>query len=196
MFLLRIRLAAGALAGAFVALGTAAAHAHAVCGDRIFPATLAIDDPGVLDELTLPAVSYVPCNSDAAHEWDASFAWAKTIIPGLSVVIRRRSHLGAPGRLRVERAGHRIAMAGSVCLPDAEFMFKVGFDICWAGTGTGAQAGSAGKTCILQWWSPVLASERCRTLMKYLRPFADHRRDSARPPLARIGRTAIQRLHV
>ena len=87
MFLLRIRLAAGALAGAFVALGTAAAHAHAVCGDRIFPATLAIDDPGVTDELALPTVSYVPFNSDGAHEIDASFSWAKTITPGLSVVI-------------------------------------------------------------------------------------------------------------
>ncbi len=37
MSLLRIRLAAGALVGAFVAGETAAAHAHAVCGDRIFP---------------------------------------------------------------------------------------------------------------------------------------------------------------
>jgi hypothetical protein len=54
MSLLNIRLAAGALAGAFVAGGNAAADAHAVCGDRIFPATLAIDDPGVTDELALP----------------------------------------------------------------------------------------------------------------------------------------------
>ena len=48
MFLLPIRLAAGALCRC----GTAAAHAHAVRGDRIFPAILAIDDPGVTDELT------------------------------------------------------------------------------------------------------------------------------------------------
>jgi hypothetical protein len=66
MSLLRIRLAAGALAAAFVAMGTAAAHA--LCGARIFPATLAIDDPGVLDELTLPTVSYVPFNSAAVTE--------------------------------------------------------------------------------------------------------------------------------
>src|SRR5208337_263228 len=46
-----------------------------------------IDDPGVLDELALPTVSWVPYNSDGAHEWDASFSWTKTITPGLSVVI-------------------------------------------------------------------------------------------------------------
>ena len=102
MSLLRIRLATGALAGAFVALGTGSAYAHAVCGARIFPATLGIDDPGVLDELTLPAVSYVPFNSDGAHEWDASFSWTKTITPGLSVVISdgARAATGGTGSTR------------------------------------------------------------------------------------------------
>jgi hypothetical protein len=38
-------------------LGAPAAHAHSVVGDRIFPATLAIDDPGVSDEMTLPQIS-------------------------------------------------------------------------------------------------------------------------------------------
>jgi hypothetical protein len=79
----KIRSAAGALAGAAAALWLAPAYPHAVCGDRTFPATLAIDDPGVTDELALPTVSYVPFNSDAAHEWDASFSWTKTIAPGL-----------------------------------------------------------------------------------------------------------------
>ena len=30
--------------------------AHTIVGDRVFPATLAIDDPGVNDELTLPVL--------------------------------------------------------------------------------------------------------------------------------------------
>ena len=29
------------------------ALAHAVCGERVFPATLGIDDPGINDELTI-----------------------------------------------------------------------------------------------------------------------------------------------
>ncbi len=71
----------GAFVAAAVGLWLTPAYPHAVCGARIFPATLAIDDPGVLDELTLPAVSWVPNNSDGAHEWDASFSWTKTITP-------------------------------------------------------------------------------------------------------------------
>jgi len=35
----------------------ALAEAHAVAGDRVFPATLSVDDPGVSDELTLPQVN-------------------------------------------------------------------------------------------------------------------------------------------
>jgi hypothetical protein len=34
------------------------AHAHAIAGNRIFPATLEVDDPSVATELTLPAVSW------------------------------------------------------------------------------------------------------------------------------------------
>jgi hypothetical protein len=168
---LRMRLAAGALAGAFVAGGTAAAHAHAVCGARIFPATLAIDDPGVLDELTLPAVSYVPFNSDGAHEWDASFAWTKTITPGLSVVISDGPTWEHPGGYGTSGLDTELQWQ-ALCLPDAEFMFKVGFDIGWAGTGTGTLAGTGGQNT----YSPlVVAGMGFGTLpsaLKYLRPFA------------------------
>ena len=101
---IRIGSPVAALSGAVAVLWLTPAYPHAVCGARIFPATLAIDDPGVLDELTLPTVSWVPNNSDGAHEWDASFSWTKTITPGLSVVDRLRTDLGAPGRLRLERA--------------------------------------------------------------------------------------------
>jgi hypothetical protein len=87
MSVIHIPSALAALSGAVAVLWPAPAYPHAVCGDRIFPATLAIDDPGVQDELALPTVSWVPNNSDGAHEWDASFSWTKTITPGLSVVI-------------------------------------------------------------------------------------------------------------
>ena len=53
----KIRSIAGALCGAAAALWLTPAYPHAVCGDRIFPATLAIDDPGVLTSSRLPTVS-------------------------------------------------------------------------------------------------------------------------------------------
>jgi hypothetical protein len=83
----RTRSAAAALASVAAGLWLTPAYPHAVCGDRVFLATVAIDDPGVLDELTLPTVSWVPNNSEGTHEWDASFSWTKTITPALSVVI-------------------------------------------------------------------------------------------------------------
>ncbi len=57
--------------GRIRAIGNVAAYAHAVCGDRIFPATLAIDDPGVTDELTLPAVNGLP-STGRRPRWDSS----------------------------------------------------------------------------------------------------------------------------
>ncbi len=49
---------AGALAAAWLA-GAAPALAHTIVGDRVFPATLTIDDPGVNDELALPSFAYM-----------------------------------------------------------------------------------------------------------------------------------------
>jgi hypothetical protein len=57
---------AGAFAGAAAALWLTPAHPHAVRGDRIFPATLAVDDPGVTDELALPTLQWLPHTADGA----------------------------------------------------------------------------------------------------------------------------------
>jgi hypothetical protein len=181
MSLLRIRLAAGALGSAFVALGTAVAHAHAVCGDRIFPATLAIDDPGVFDELALPTVSYVPFNSDGAHEWDASFSWTKTITPGLSVVIGSGPTWEHPGGYGWNALDTELQYQ-ALCVPDAEFMFKVGFDISWAGTGTGILAGSGGQNTYSPLVDGGLGFGWLPPALKNLRPFAITAEFSATSP--------------
>ena len=168
----KFRSAAGALCVAAAALWLTPAYPHAVCGARIFPATLAIDDPGVLDELTLPAVSYVPFNSDGAHEVGrASFSWTKTITPGMSVVIGSGPTWEHPGGYGWNGLDTELQWQ-ALCLPDAEFMFKVGFDIGSAGTGTGMLAGSGGQNT----YSPlVVAGLGFGTLpesVKYLRPLA------------------------
>ena len=48
-----------AVAAGCLALPCLNAHAHTIVGDRVFPATLTIDDPGVNDELALPTFSYL-----------------------------------------------------------------------------------------------------------------------------------------
>jgi hypothetical protein len=167
----KIRSAAAALTGAAAALSLTPAYPHAVCGARIFPATLAIDDPGVLDELTLPTVSWVPSKSNGAHEWDASFSWTKTITPGLSVVISDGPTWTHPGGYGWNGLSTELQWQ-VLCIPDAEFMFKVGFDIGWAGTGTGILAGSGDQNT----YSPLVAAGlgfgTLPQSVKYLRPFA------------------------
>jgi hypothetical protein len=44
------------------------AAAHAIAGDRIFPATLAIDDPSVSSEISFPTVDWFPTSRDAGGD--------------------------------------------------------------------------------------------------------------------------------
>jgi hypothetical protein len=145
------------------------AYSHAVCGDRIFPATLAIDDPGVGDELALPTLSWVPQNGGGAQEFDASFNWSKTITPNLGVSVGAGPTWQHPGGYGWAALDTELKYK-FLCIPEAEFMASVGFDIEWGGTGAGTQAGSPNS------YSPVLdAGLGMGTLpesVKYLRPFA------------------------
>ena len=53
------------IAAAVIAMSHAA-HADGIVGDRLFPGTLAFDDPAVMDELILPAVSRLKHPGDGA----------------------------------------------------------------------------------------------------------------------------------
>ncbi len=63
------------------------AEAHGLVGKRFFPATLAIDDPFVADELSLPTVSHIktPASGDspATKETDISGEISKRLTPDL-----------------------------------------------------------------------------------------------------------------
>jgi hypothetical protein len=51
-------------AAALIALTASSAQAHGLIGKRFFPATLAIDDPFVADELSLPTFSHIKLRGD------------------------------------------------------------------------------------------------------------------------------------
>jgi hypothetical protein len=171
----------GALIATAGALWLSPASPHAVCGDRVFPATLAIDDPGVLDELTLPTVSYVPFNADGAHEWDAGFSWTKTITPALSVVIGDGLTWEHPAGYGSNGLSTEIQYQ-LLCVPDAEFMMKVGFDVGWAGTATGAFAGSGRENTYAPLVDAGLGFGTLPASLSYLRPFAITAEFSASAP--------------
>jgi hypothetical protein len=123
-----------------VAVPAANAMAHAVCGDRVFPATLAIDDPGVNDELAIPTVTYLPSNSNGEQEFDlGAFSWSKTIFsPNIDITF-------ADGATWLHPGGHgwdplsTEAQWGNFCWAEHEFMATLGFTVSWANTGTGSQ---------------------------------------------------------
>ncbi len=73
-----------------VALIPGVAQAHAIAGDRVFPATMAIDDPGVSDEITLPQVSTFRERGDDGHaNWstETSMEYSKRITPNFALSV-------------------------------------------------------------------------------------------------------------
>ena len=136
---------AGLAAAACACVSVTPAFAHAVCGDRIFPATLAIDDPGVGDELALPTVTVQPLNPQGQLETSATASWTKTIFPGFGLSIT-----GGPDWLTTNNATgaqggygyvplNTEAKGNFICWQEHEFMASVGLAVTWGWSGTGVQ---------------------------------------------------------
>jgi hypothetical protein len=74
------------LAAAIVAVSTAA-QAHGIVGNRVFPGTLAFDDPAVMDELVFPAATTVKHPRDGADVTDNRIDWSFTRLLTSTVAI-------------------------------------------------------------------------------------------------------------
>src|SRR5260370_3727316 len=76
------------LAGAMVAVSHAA-QTHGIVGNRVFPGTLAFDDPAVMDELVLPAGSRLKHPRETANGVDArierTFKRLRTSTPHIAI---------------------------------------------------------------------------------------------------------------
>ena len=128
----------GGAASLIAILWMSPAFAHAVCGDRIFPATLGIDDPGVGDELALPTITAQPLNSSNQQEFDASFSYTKTIFPGFGLSIGDgpswvTSNSQAEGGYGWGNISTE-AKYNFLCLAEHEFMASAGVSVDWANT--------------------------------------------------------------
>jgi hypothetical protein len=132
----RTSLALAAAFGAGSAISSLSqAFAHAVCGSRIFPATLAIDDPGVSDELALPTLTTIPVNSDGVREFDASFSYTKTIVENLGLSVGYGKTWLKPGGNGWGNLDTELKYM-FFCNEPHEFMASVGLDATWANTGS------------------------------------------------------------
>jgi hypothetical protein len=138
-----IRHARAGLSGLAIALvPLTESIAHEIVGNRFFPATLGIDDPGVNDELAFPTVSSVKTGDDPSfRQLDFSAEFSKRITEAFAVSFGPAySHLSPPGGPTGVGANgfqnfettfkYRVFKD-----PAHEFVMSVGLSIEWGGTG-------------------------------------------------------------
>ena len=70
---------------AFILMMHSVAAAHVVCGDRVFPTTLTMDDPGVSDEVSLPTIALNPTPTAQSNSY--GYEWDKTITEDLGFAV-------------------------------------------------------------------------------------------------------------
>jgi len=70
---------------AFIFMTHLVAQAHVVCGDRVFPTTLTMDDPGVSDEFSLPTIVLTPTPFGQSNSY--GYEWDKTITEDLGFAV-------------------------------------------------------------------------------------------------------------
>src|SRR5438034_1110526 len=114
-----IRHLRAALPGLAIALVSfSQATAHEIVGNRFFPATLGIDDPGVNDELSLPTVANFKTGDDPSfRQRDFSGEFSKRITEAFAISFGSTfSSFAAPGGpteianasvMRLENSHHR-----------------------------------------------------------------------------------------
>ena len=131
---------AGALAAVLLA-GALPVLAHTIVGDRVFPATLTIDDPGVNDELALPSFTYMtaanPDGSPGSISYSLGWEYAKTITADLGFAIGSGGYSwqkrpDAQGWANIETQLKYVFTQN----PEHEFIFAGAVNFEWGITGS------------------------------------------------------------
>jgi hypothetical protein len=143
----RLRALAWALAACAAPAGPA--FAHAVVGNRFFPATIATDDPAVADELSLPTISSFKTGDEpAARELDISGEYSKRLTDRIGVSfgetwtqVRDPETGKAQGFQNLETTLKYQFLTS----PEHEAILAVGLSAEWAGTGA-ARVGAQDHT--------------------------------------------------
>jgi hypothetical protein len=138
-----IRHARAALSGLAIALvPLSGSTAHEIVGNRFFPATIGIDDPGVNDELSLPTVSSLKTGDDPPfRQRDFSGEFSKRITEAFAISVGSTysvlsppggpTGIGAHGFQNLETTfKYRVFKD-----PAHEFVMSVGLSVEWGGTG-------------------------------------------------------------
>ena len=150
-------------------------HAHAIAGDRIFPATMAVDDPGVGDELNFQFGHIRTSNDDGSTTSvnSTSVNYAKTITSNLAISVgtnyTTQRSAGDPTVKGLDNLGLGIKYMAYIN-PAHEFMLSVGVDSDIGGTGSKA-IGSSYST-----YTPTIYAGKgfgdLPDALRWLKPFA------------------------
>jgi hypothetical protein len=128
------------LAIAFVPLSEGVAHE--IVGNRFFPATIGIDDPGVNDEMSLPTVANFNTGDDpSVRQRDFSTEFSKRITEAFAVSFGSTyssikqpggpTGMGASGFQNLDTTFKYRVFRN----PEHEFVMSVGVSVEWGGTG-------------------------------------------------------------
>ena len=176
MSILLLRAGLPGLALALIPLGGSVAHE--IVGNRFFPATLGIDDPGVNDELSLPTVANFKTGDDPSfRQRDISAEFSKRITEAFAVSFGSTyssfrppggpDALGAAGFQNLETTfKYRIIKD-----PEREFVMSVGLSVEWGGTGAESVGADPFNTYTPTLWFGKGLGDLPETL-SWLRPVA------------------------
>jgi hypothetical protein len=127
------------LALLFAFLPISSAFAHCFVGARFFPATIAVDDPCVADELSLPTVQWSKtADAPPATEWDLSGELSKRITEDFGVSIGETwSQIAQPGSPKMAGFSDLETTFQYQLLKDSshELAMMAGLIVDWGGTG-------------------------------------------------------------
>ena len=119
------------------------AAAHVVAGVRVFPVTLTIDDPGVADEMSLPAINYSRSAADGGtgpgHEVDLGFEFDKTITTNTALIFNDQYKIQQMNGSKTETGFDNIYVTGkwqAYTNAPHELVFSVGIIREFGGSGT------------------------------------------------------------
>jgi hypothetical protein len=140
-FMSIFRAGAGLWGAAIALVPLSGSLAHEIVGNRFFPATLGIDDPGVNDELSLPTVdSFKTGDVPPVRQRDISSEFSKRITEDFAISFGTTyTFLGpidptVPGANGFQNLDttfkYRVFKS-----PEHEFVFSVGLSVEWGGTG-------------------------------------------------------------
>jgi hypothetical protein len=119
------------------------AAAHAVAGNRVFPVTLQIDDPGVSDEASVPAFSWVQADgSPTTNQYGFGFEFDKTITQNFGIGINWGWNLNSINHGKTAGGFQNLSVSGkyqAYVNGPHEFIMSLGVERDFGGTGNVAQ---------------------------------------------------------